>query len=210
MPERIAIFPLELVLLPGETVPLHIFEPRYKLLVRRVLQGQEQMGINLVLEGHLHEVGCRAEVARVLRRYRDGRMDIAVLGQERYRLQTLDEISQPYWVGHVEWITDEADPQVEPLQAACLALYERLLLLLRGSPAAVEELLQDARHAEPLSFYLARQLGLEPLQRQHLLQMRSEHQRLQWLQEYFQALLPRLEEMERISRRIRSNGHFPG
>lgn len=210
MAERLALFPLDIVLLPGERRPLHIFEPRYRLLVHRVLQRQERMGINLMLEGRFYPVGCVAELEHILRRYRDGRFDIAVVGRERYRARSVDETSHPYWVAKVEWVYDDPEPVDPQLRRECEHLYDELLTLVRGRIPEVQFLLEEARRAEPLSFYLGTQLGLEPLQRQNLLELRSEQHRLHWLRQYLAQLVERLREMEAIVRRIRSNGHFPG
>lgn len=209
MSERLALFPLEIVLLPGERRPLHIFEPRYRLLVRRVLQQQERMGINLLLQERFYPVGCVAELEHVLRRYRDGRFDISVIGRERYRARTVDESSQPYWVAEVEWLYDDPEPVAPSLRRECERLYDELLLLVRGRTPEVQYLLEEAHRTERLSFYLGTQLGLEPLQRQNLLELPSEQRRLQWLHQYLSHLVERLHEMEALIRRIRSNGHFP-
>ncbi|MCS6966411.1 MAG: LON peptidase substrate-binding domain-containing protein [Candidatus Kapabacteria bacterium] len=209
MPERIALFPLEVVLLPGEVLPLHIFEPCYRLLIHRVMRGSERMGINLLLEGRFHAIGCLASIEQVLRRYQDGRMDVTVSGLRRYRARTVDEVSQPYWVAEVEWVEDEANAPDPDLRQACEQLYERLLLIIRGHAPEIRELIQEARRVESLSFYLGKQVGLDLLQRQHLLETCSEGQRLQWLQQHLQTIIPRLQEMEAFARRIRSNGHFP-
>ncbi|MCS7176942.1 MAG: LON peptidase substrate-binding domain-containing protein [Candidatus Kapabacteria bacterium] len=209
MAERIAVFPLPTVLLPGEVIPLHIFEPRYKLLVQRVLDGRERMGINLLWQGRFYGVGCVSALREVFRRYRDGRMDIAVEGVQRYQTLSLDERTHPYWTAEVEWLLDEEDTAPDELRQACVELYARFLQLLRGTTPDVEELiLADSRQAEPLSFFIGRQLGLEVLQRQHLLELRSERQRLEWLRAHLERLLPRLEQLELFVRRVRSNGHF--
>ncbi len=210
MPEQVAIFPLEVVLLPGEVLPLHIFEPRYKLLVRRVLEGRERMGINLLLQGRFHRVGCLAPIQAVLRRYADGRMDIAVQGERRYRVVALDEGSQPYWVASIEWVDDIPEAETPELRRECERLYEELLLLIRGSNEETQQLLEEARQVEQFSFYVGKHIGLEPLQRQQLLELPSEQQRLRWVCHYLQTLLPRLRSLEETVRRIRSNGHFSG
>jgi len=209
VPEIIGLFPLQSPLLPGEPLPLHIFEPRYRLLLQQVLAGQQRIGINLLLDGQLHEIGCIAQVERILRRYRDGRMDIAVIGGQRYRIWQLDEQSHPYWVATVEWWTDEPEEPDGQLQQACYYLYGELLQLLRRPSAEVEELLAEARRTTALSFFLGKQLGLEPLQRQYLLQMRSERQRLHWIHDYLQGLLTQWRAMEVYIQRVRSNGYFP-
>ncbi len=207
--ERIALFPVEHVLLPEEVLPLHIVEPRYQLLLQRVFQRQERMGINLLLEGRMHEIGCLAQPYEILRRYRDGRLDVAVVGGQRYRVRQLDQHSSPYWIAEVEWWLDRPEEPDPALRQQCQQLYAEVLRLLRGSDPALDERLSEARQARLLSFYLGWQLGLEPLQRQELLQMRSEQQRLHWIAEFLRLFLSRWHQLEAYIQRVRSNGHFP-
>jgi len=205
---RLGLFPLNIVLLPGEQVPLHIFEPRYKLLFARVLQAQEEVGINLLLNERLYEIGCRAQIVELLRHYPDGRMDVLVLGTHRYRVLELNRSAQPYLLGTVEWLEDRPEPVEEHLRTECQELYQQLVLRLRGESSQSEELFEQLRQQELLSFWIAQQVGLEPLQRQYLLELLSENERLQWLVEHLRAILPRLEAAEEFFRRVRSNGHF--
>lgn len=209
VPELVALFAGEHVLLPEEILPLHVIEPRYQQLLERVFQGHERMGINLVLDGRLHEVGCLAQLYQIPRRSRDGSLDVAVLGGERYRISRLDAHSYPYWVAEVEWWTDNPEQPDPALRQQCRQLYAEVFRLLRGSGSVVDELLSEADRAPMLSFYLGRHLGLEVLQRQQLLHMRSERQRLRWLIEFLQLFLSRWRRLEAYIQRVQSNGHFP-
>jgi uncharacterized protein VirK/YbjX len=82
------------------------------------------------------------------------------------------------------------------------------VLRLRGESAQSEQLFEQLQQQELLSFWIAQQVGLEPLQRQYLLELLSENERLQWLVEHLKAILPRLEAAEEFFRRVRGNGHF--
>jgi Lon protease-like protein len=107
---RIGLFPLELVLVPTERVPLHIFEPRYKELIGECLERGEEFGIVLTKEsGDVHHVGTRASVVEVLQRLPDGRMNIVIEGGDRFRLLEVDH-ERAFDTGTVEELVDDDDP----------------------------------------------------------------------------------------------------
>src|SRR5437016_6811894 len=104
---RIGLFPLELVLVPTERVPLHVFEPRYKELVGECLELGEEFGIVLAKEsGDMHHVGTRAAIAEVLQVLPDGRMHIVVEGGERFRLLEVEH-ERAFDTGTIEELADE-------------------------------------------------------------------------------------------------------
>src|SRR5271168_2923552 len=88
-PERIPLFPLNVVLFPGEQLPLHIFEPRYRRMVRECLDGKTPFGMLLSMPNGVVRVGCTAEILEVLKRYDDGRMDIVTAGRDPFRVLEL-------------------------------------------------------------------------------------------------------------------------
>src|SRR5690242_12078456 len=88
-PERIPLFPLNVVLLPGETLPLHIFEPRYREMIRSCAADKREFGILLALPKGIVRVGCTAEIVDIPRRYDDGRMDILTIGRSPFRILEL-------------------------------------------------------------------------------------------------------------------------
>ena len=81
------LFPLGIVMLPSELVPLHIFEERYKLMIGECLDQEREFGIIWLADDALKEVGCRARIARVLERFEDGRLNILVEGTTPFRLE---------------------------------------------------------------------------------------------------------------------------
>ena len=151
MSDRLPLFPLGLVLLPGLMLPLHVFEERYRALVRDLLElpeQQQRFGVVAIREGRevgadgvtaLHEVGCVAQLRRV-EPYEDGRYDLVTTGADRFRLTGLDS-SGPYLVGEVEWLPDDMGPAQEaPLldSAVRAALLDYLAALGQASGQEVE------------------------------------------------------------------------
>ena len=105
-PSRIPLFPLDVVLLPGMTLPLHIFEPRYKLMIRRCLEEKIEFGMVLSARKNVAAVGGTAKIMRKVKDYPDGRMDIVTEGREVFALrEVFDELE--YYEGQVEYLRDE-------------------------------------------------------------------------------------------------------
>src|SRR5919198_4248129 len=123
---RIGLFPLSLVLVPTERVPLHIFEPRYKELIGECLERGDEFGLVLAAgDGAVHEVGTRAAVTQVLEELPDGRMNIVVEGGERFRLLELTS-GRAFATAVVEDVQDEDDPPEDVDAARALELFGRL------------------------------------------------------------------------------------
>lgn len=151
MSDRLPLFPLGLVLLPGQLLPLHVFEERYRVLVRDLLELPEEhrhFGVVAIREGRevgadgvtaLHEIGCAALLRRV-EPYEDGRVDVVSTGAQRFRLTGLDS-SGAYLVGEVEWLPEDMGPAAEaPLldTAVRTAFVDYLTALGQARGAQVE------------------------------------------------------------------------
>jgi len=202
-PELLPLFPLELVLYPEERLPLHIFEDRYKDLVRDCLEGDGVFGIVLAQEGKLAEVGCRATIERVARRYADGRLDIVVSGGERFRIGELVN-ERAYLQGMVDPLPEPGSPP-DPMSRERLITQHMKLLELGGRmPSPV--IYQDRPH---VSYLIAHNAGLSLDQKQHVLELRGEGDRIDFLVAHMEAFIPRVEKAEAVRQKIRSNGHFP-
>src|ERR1700687_138423 len=138
-PDRIPLFPLNVVLFPGEELPLHIFEPRYRRMVRESLEANSPFGMLLALPDGIVRVGCSAEILEVRKRYDDGRMDILTMGRDPYRIVDLfteDSLLE----GSVDYLEDK-DSSLEPgMRKELLELYESCYtLLFAGIPKSLEE-----------------------------------------------------------------------
>ena len=206
----IPIFPLQIVVFPGEMVPLRIFEERYKQMFADVRAARErgevlQVGIILV-EGSevLAEVGCTVVLEEVLEEHEDGRLNIITLGARRFRIEQVAG-DKSYLEAWVEYVDDEEEAIDGVLQTRVIAGYQRLLELVEEeSGAEVEE--GDAENA----FQIAQAVAVDLGGKQRLLAMTTENMRLEMLGEYFERLLPTLEERRAVRLRVLSNGHSKG
>jgi Lon protease-like protein len=204
--ELLPLFPLQVVLFPESRLPLHIFEERYKTLINECIGGDREFGINLATGSDLAGVGCTARVVAVLKVYDDGRMDIVVEGKRRYRLVHRESGRAPYLLGRVEFFTSNPEEPDRELAEGTIRLYNELVALVYRD--TVERIDEDAAGPE-VSFLIGQKAGMDLAQRQRLLELKSENQRLQLLHDYLQAVLPKLEQAGEIERIVRSNGYLP-
>jgi Lon protease-like protein len=197
--EGFPLFPLRLVALPTELVPLHIFEERYKAMVARCLEEPTEFGILCVADDGLKEVGCACEVAEVLETFEDGRVNLVARGTRAFRVTARQE-DLPYPAGTVEFLSDDEDAADAELLAEVQEVYV--------------ELVRQATDREPDPLEIAAmgayemaatvEFGLDA--KQNLLELRSEPARLRLLLRLLRGALRRLEYVERAQARARSNG----
>jgi Lon protease-like protein len=184
---ELGLFPLGLVLLPGERMPLHIFEPRYKELIGECLAEQRPFGIVLADDSGLHEVGTEASVIEVLERFDDGRLNIVVEGGDRFRVVELTS-GRAFQTGEVEEVADEDVAFDQGDAERALGLFQELRELV-GSDV------EEPEQGEPaLSYALASRVdfGLNPKQR--LLELTSEAERLTLVIELLEGALTAVRE----------------
>jgi Lon protease-like protein len=203
---RIPLFPLNVVLYPGATLPLHIFEPRYKLMIHHCLTHNREFGVILAGEKGVATVGCTAAITQKLKDYDDGRVDILTQGRTIFRaLNLLHE--KDYHEALVEFLSDmpEARRKVAQQQeeGALLGLFQECHSLIYGQlwvTAGIES-------PWPLSFQMAARLPLELEEKQALLEMRAEPARRTFLIERLKDMLPRLGHLHHARRGAAGNGH---
>jgi Lon protease-like protein len=203
VPDRLVrdfpLFPLGLVALPRELIPLHIFEERYKTMIGECLRDEKEFGIVWLSDESLREIGCAVEIERVLERMDDGRMNVLTRGTRPFRV--VERVSHlAYPAGVVEFLTDRADPPDPDL--------------LRGAHEAYAELVKRATDRDPELSELAAMtayamaatvdFGLEA--KQGLLDLRSENARLRLVTRLFRAAVKRLDFVDRAQAQARSNG----
>ncbi len=198
MPE-IGLFPLELVLLPTERVPLHIFEPRYKELIGECVAEGREFGLVLADADGLREIGTRAGVIRVAQVSETGEMDIVVEGRERFRLVGLTE-GRSFQTGEVEPVADEIDPPESGIVERALMLFRRLVEL---AEAEVDE---PDTGSELFSFEVAARVDFGPELKQELLELRSERERLTRLAELLEHAAEALAAERDVRERASGNG----
>lgn len=198
MPE-IGLFPLQLVLLPTERAPLHIFEPQYKELIGECLAESRDFGLVLEDEDGLREIGTRASVIEVLEVFDDGRLNIVVEGRERFRLVELTE-GRSFRTGEVEPVVDQADPPTGEDIERALA---RFRSLVEVAEADVDE--PDLGSAS-LSFELASRVDFGAALKQELLELRSERARLRRLAEVLARAAQAIALQREVGERASQNG----
>jgi len=198
-PDRISLFPLNVVLFPGELLPLHIFEPRYRRMVRECLDEKTPFGMLLALPNGVAHVGCSAEILEVTKRYDDGRMDILTVGRDPYRVVDLFT-DDPLLEGAVDYLEDE-DSLLEPQsREKLIELYEVCYtLLFSGMPPDLSR-----SSSQSLSFAIAGALPLDLLWKQQILELRSEAERQDRLLRYLREWALHLHKID--SRRRSSSG----
>ena len=198
--ERFPLFPLGLVLLPHELVPLHIFEERYKVMISECLDGESEFGIVWLSDEGLKDIGCSARITRVLESFDDGRMNILVEGAEPFRLvRRIEDLAYP--AGDVEPLEDEY-PDEEDLDASSAARRRYSDLV-----AEVTEERPDEEDLAALDAYgMAATLDVALEAKQMLLELRSERARLEQLEGLFAEALERIRHAERAAERARGNG----
>jgi Lon protease-like protein len=198
--DEIGLFPLGIVLLPTEQVPLHIFEPRYRELIELCLEVGREFGLVFADEDGVGAVGTRAAVTEVLERFDDGRLNIVVEGRGRFRLIDVTEGEESFSTGAIEPLDDVADAAGEDTKDRALTLFRRLVELT-GSD--VEE---PGTEGPELSFELAARFEFAPPVKQELLQSTSERLRLERLCELLEGAVELVARQEEIAARARTNG----
>jgi Lon protease-like protein len=203
---HIPLFPLNVVLLPGMTLPLHIFEPRYKAMMKTVIEDVVAFGVVLSREDGIATVGCTALVHRVARTYPDGRMDVITVGESAYRIRAVHK-DKEYLEATVDLMTDDFQPGAAAPTAELLTLFTDCHLLLHGSPPADMDI--DDRSDRLLAYRIASELPLELETLQELLEIRAEAERRIRLITRLNQLLPQLVQIEQMRSKSMANTHGP-
>jgi Lon protease-like protein len=198
------LFPLGIVALPSEGVPLHIFEERYRVMIGRCLKAapgspEREFGIVWLSDEELKPVGCACEVEEVLERMEDGRMNILARGTRAFRLLSRQD-DLPYPAGEVEFLSEvEEEPDEESVEAAH-ELYRDLV------KQATDREMEDAELLELDAYGMAATVEFGEDAKQELLELRSENARMALLSTLLQSAIDRLELLERAQVRALSNG----
>ena len=196
---ELGLFPLGIVLLPTEQIPLHIFEDRYQELIGECLAEEREFGLIYADEDGLREIGTRASVTQVLDRFEDGRLNVVVEGRERFRLLELTD-GRTFQTGLVEPVEEPDDPAESADAERALELFHKLVEL---TGAEVEE---PAAGTELLSFELAGRFEFAPELKQRLLQITSERERVKVLADLLEGAAQAVEREQEIAERAASNG----
>jgi Lon protease-like protein len=197
--EDFPIFPLPIVLLPTEVLPLHIFEERYKTMIAECLDDDREFGIVWLSDDGLKTIGCTARVSEVLERMDDGRMNLLVEGATPFKLLARQE-DRVYPAATIELLDDRKEDIESAVEDEAHESFAKLV-----------ERVTDARpeHSKLAAlgaYEMAASVDIAPELKQGLLELRSEQARLRMLSKLFEQAMERIEVAERIAERARSNG----
>jgi Lon protease-like protein len=197
--DEIGIFPLGIVLLPTERVPLHIFEPRYRELIGECIDDESEFGLVFADENGVRDLGTRAGVTEVLEEFDDGRMNIVVEGRERFRVERLTQ-GRSFMTAIVEPVDDEVSDADAEIAARAAGAFRALATLAEAETGEIDV-------ASPqLAFELAAQVELAPEAKQGLLELRSEQQRLELVADMLDAARAALIAARELGDRAKRNG----
>lgn len=197
----IALFPLELVLFPGQHLPLHIFEPRYKEMIGECLVQNLSFGVVRAGEDTIADVGCTAGISSLNRRYDDGRMDIEIVGQRRFEVVEVNQ-ERAFLRASVLYQEDESAHTDSSAVRRVIDLHLEIVNLIGSNEQYASPLPDNPQ----LSYELAGSLPLDLDFKQALLRMRSEADRLTALTAFYEEVLPKLKRAAAVRRKAGGNG----
>ncbi len=199
----IPIFPLGIVVFPGEQVNLHIFEPRYKQLITECYAENRPFGIPAVIGDKMSDFGTLVRVVDVKAVYEDGKMDIVTRGEEVFKmLELVKSIPDKLYSGAIVTYPDnDFDSAIRQMVNIVASIYElhRLLKIEKKFAKPDEDL---------ISYDVAHHAGLTLEQELEMLQLFREDQRQEYLKRHLQSVIPIINEMETLKERVKLNGHF--
>lgn len=203
MTNFIPIFPLGIVVYPGENVNLHIFEPRYKQLVKEASENKKSFGIPAVIDNRLQERGTLVSVTEVSKVYDNGEMDIKTKGEKVFRmLEVIKEVPDKLYSGAIVNYPDNKEQgDIELMRRVMNGIRElhKLLNVSKDFKKPDEEL---------KTYEVAHHVGLTLQEEYELLGLYEELQRQEYLKRHLTKVLPLVAEMEGLKEKIKQNGHF--
>ena len=203
MTNFIPIFPLSIVVFPGEQLNLHIFEPRYKQLIQECQRDGKAFGIPAVIENKVQELGTVVEIIEIKKVYDDGKMDISTRGIKVFRmLEVIKTIPDKLYSGAIVSYPGDADDGSKTLMQKIVTGIKELhkLLEVRKEFKKPDEDLK--------TFDVAHHMGLNLQEEYELLGLFRELQRQEYLKRHLQKVVPLLSEMEALKEKVKLNGHF--
>lgn len=201
MSALLPLFPLDVVLLPGVPLPLHIFEPRYKEMIQECLAGKQHFGLIRSKGEEMATIGCTAEIINVLKTYPDGRLNILTEGKRRFEILHVNQ-ERAFLQAEVFYLDDEGAAASPADIETALRLHGEILRLAGAQPEEFRE-----ADSSQLAYRLAGSLPFDPDFQQALLEMNSEADRMRAIISFFERILPVLQRNARAKRKAGGNGH---
>lgn len=203
---QIGLFPLNTIVFPLTVLPLHIFEDRYKQLINECWNSKTPFVINLSYNGKLYNIGCMVLVADIMHKYEDGKMDILVVGTHRVKIQNFISGEKPYYIANVQ-IYDDVDNSIDKEKLSnAINLFNEIANKLKN-PNILPINPEDISNEKP-SFQIAPKVGLTIEQKQKLIEMRSENERLEAILKHLQTINKIIDEADIVKTIIQNDGYF--
>lgn len=203
MTNFIPIFPLGLVVYPGEPLNLHIFEPRYKQLISECFEQKKPFGIPAVVDNHMQDYGTLVEITELTKAYDNGEMDIKTRGIQVFRiLEVIKSVPEKLYSGAIVNYPDNSDQgNIDLMRKVMVGIRElhRLLNVNKDFPKSDEDL---------KTYDVAHHIGLSLKEEYEILNLTDELHRQEYLKRHLAKVIPMVAEMENLKEKIRMNGHF--
>ena len=203
MTNFIPIFPLSIVVYPGEDLNLHIFEPKYKQLIKECFDQKKPFGVPVVINNKINELGTLLEIVEISKTYDNGEMDIKTKGQKIFRvLEIINEVPDKFYSGAIVSYLSNINHGNKILMDKVIAAIKELHKLLNvNKPFHKDE-------AQLGSYDVAHQAGLTLDEEYEFLSLTTELQRQEYLKRHLAKVIPVVAEMELLKEKIKLNGHF--
>jgi Lon protease-like protein len=202
--KNLPLFPLGMVLFPKSHIKIHIFEEKYKELFNDSNSTDRLFGVSLSIEEKIFNIGCIARIVNVLKSYENGNLDIVIEGMQRFKLKNLIKSKKLYLVGEVENLNDVLEPFQFGLQNDTISLYDELVKIVYKGKIDTSQLSKVVKN---ISFKVAEKIGMTLLERQALLELTSETERLKKIFEYLKDIIPRLEDFNVMQNIVQNDGY---
>ncbi len=195
----IPLFPLNIVVFPGQRLNLHIFEPRYKQLIEEVWTEDKAFGIPLFIDEGVSDIGCLVKVESIPTKYPNGEMDISCVADQAFRILEFFQMvpNKLYSGAKVSLIETNLEPDLEIADE--IATYVGQLFNAMGFPETFNDM---------LSFTVGHHIGFSVRQEYELLSLHTEKERQLMIQKHLKTVLPIVIEMEKLKQRVKLNGHY--
>ena len=208
MTNFIPIFPLGIVVYPGESLHLHIFEPRYKQLISECYQAKKPFGVPTVIDNKMRDYGSLVEITELSKVHDNGEMDIKTKGVKVFRvLEVIKEIPDKLYSGAIVNYPDtfeEGNPELMRKVMKSIRDLHRLLKISKDTIAIGFK----QEHAVVKCYDVAHHIGLSLEEEYELLGLTDERQRQEYLKRHLTKVIPMIAEMEQLKEKIKLNGHF--
>ncbi len=204
MTKLLPLFPLPLVIFPGSQYPLHIFEPRYKTLIRETLKSDTGFGIVATIDNKISDISTYVKLIKVIKKYSNGESDIIIEGKQRYFINEVMIHPVGYLVADVKLYEDNTDSVNKDLEVQLLILFDELLKRIKYD--LTDEYWNNLRESKWKTFKIAEKAGLTIEQQQQLLTIQSENERIKYLIKHFENVEKRYSEDETLKSLIMYDG----